>query len=518
LPESVAGILVVSAISFVVALVATPLVARWAVVHGWVDRPDGGRKRHRRPVPTVGGVAVVLAFVVSAGSLELVARLTTGGQSLRSLWLPLVISSLALMVLGLVDDARGVRPISKLLIEFAVGIYLFASGFQITAVSNPFGDPIHFGILALPVTLLWLAGMSNAVNLIDGLDGLAAGLSLVSTLGLLVVAAFSGRWDAVLVAAALAGALLGFLPYNFSPARVFLGDCGSLPVGLVLAAIAVHSSIKASAAIVIVVPLLALALPILDVGLAIVRRFVRRRPVFEGDRDHIHHRLVELGLTPRRAAVTLYAVGVLFSALAIAVLMGPRLVVWAALAIMLLVVGLGLRALGYWEVTEIQKSLLNRFVATFRASGEAALRGLEHDLERIQYFPEAWQRLCETAWTLGFTELHLAPRPDHEGHCPELHATDPEPDVDPAARRGELVPVTEAAWSIEVVARRTVVAEVVARRPLQVFDFDPRRFASIVQQLVARHVVERWAEAPGEAAPDGAVSVRIPSSAPDRAP
>ena len=124
--------------------------------------------------------------------------------------------------------------------------------------------------------------MSNAFNLIDGLDGLAAGLALVSTLGLLAAAAVSGRWETVLVAAALAGALLGFLPYNFNPARVFLGDCGALPVGFILAAIAVKSSIKASAAIAVAVPLLALALPILDVGLAVVRRVVRRRPVFEG--------------------------------------------------------------------------------------------------------------------------------------------------------------------------------------------------------------------------------------------
>jgi UDP-GlcNAc:undecaprenyl-phosphate GlcNAc-1-phosphate transferase len=188
------------------------------------------------------------------------------------------------------------------------------------------------------VTLFWLVGMSNAFNLIDGLDGLAAGLALVSTFGLLVAAGIQGRWETALVAAALAGALAGFLPYNFDPARVFLGDCGALPVGFVLAAVAVQSSIKASATIAVAVPLLALALPILDVGLAVVRRVVRRRPVFAGDRRHIHHRLVDLGLTPRRAVVTLYGVAVVFAVLALAMATGPRMVVWASGALVVLVV------------------------------------------------------------------------------------------------------------------------------------------------------------------------------------
>jgi UDP-GlcNAc:undecaprenyl-phosphate GlcNAc-1-phosphate transferase len=487
-PPAAHQLLFIASVSFVIALLSTPLVARLAVRWGWLDRPDGRRKLHHHPVPTVGGVAVVIAFAIAAAHLQIVARKPGGPADLIAIWRPLVASAIVLMLLGLVDDARGVRPLTKLLVQTVVGAYLFACGFRIESVSNPFGGPIELGAFALPVTLLWLVGMSNALNLIDGLDGLAAGLSLVSTVGLLFAALFTGRLEVALVAAALAGALVGFLPYNFNPARIFLGDCGSLPVGLVLAAIAVRGSMKASAALVVSLPLLALALPILDVALAIVRRFVRRKPVFVGDHDHIHHRLVELGLTPRRAVITLYAVGMLFTVLALAIAIGPMQVMWASLAVVLLVIGGGVRALGYWEVTEIQKTFFSRLLAGLRASGDAALRGLEQELAHTPRFDDAWDRVCETAWRLGFTELHLTPRPDFVDLCPERHSFMPRPDLRPAARHGELEPVTDATWSIEVMTLGAIVAEVVARRPLQPFDFDPRRFAAVLQKQVASEV------------------------------
>ncbi len=489
MPPAAQHLLFIASVSFVIAVLSTPLIGRLAVYWGWLDRPDGRRKLHLNPVPTVGGVAVVVAFAIAAAHLEIVARKPGGPALLSEIWRPLVLAALALMALGLVDDARGVRPVTKLLAQLAVGLYLFSSGFRIEGLSNPFGGSVQLGAFALPVTLLWLAGMSNALNLIDGLDGLAAGLSLVSTLGLLAAAVIGGRQDVALVAAALAGALIGFLPYNFNPARIFLGDCGALPVGLVLGAIAVRGSMKASAAIVVTLPLLALALPILDVLLALVRRFVRRRPVFEGDHDHIHHRLVELGLTPRRAVVTLYGVASLFTLLALATAVGPSQVMWASLAVVLLVVGGGVRALGYWEVTELQRTFFSRLLAGMRASGDAALRGLDQELARTEAFEEAWDRVCDTAWALGFTELRLTPRAGFAELCPERHRFRPRPDLRPAALHGELEPAAEATWRIEVVALDAVVAEVVARRPLQPFDFDPRRFAAVVQRQVAREVM-----------------------------
>jgi UDP-GlcNAc:undecaprenyl-phosphate/decaprenyl-phosphate GlcNAc-1-phosphate transferase len=485
--QPVPSLLLVVGIAFVVAVTLTPVAARLAVAGGWLDRPDGRRKLHQAPVPAVGGVAVFAGFAVAAIHLQLLERHVFASlTSFRELWVPLVVAGFCVSLIGLVDDARGVRPIAKLAVQATAAVYLSLSGFQISGVSNPLGGTFALGALGLPVTVLWLVGMSNAFNLIDGLDGLAAGLALVSTLGLMAAAAVSGRWETVLVAGALAGALLGFLPYNMNPARVFLGDCGALPVGFILAAIAVKSSIKASAAIAVAVPLLALALPILDVGLAVVRRVVRRRPVFEGDHDHIHHRLVDLGLTPRRAVMTLYGVAVLFTSLGLAIAMGPRHVVWAVAAVVLLVVGAGVRALGYWEVTEFQRSFVSRLVPGLRESGEAALRGAEHDIARMSSIDAGWERLYATAWELGLTELHLTPRPGWVEACPERHSVCPA--VTGPAALPDPGPTAVAVWSIDVEVGEEVVAEVVARRPLIRVDFDPGRFATIVRGLARRQV------------------------------
>jgi hypothetical protein len=208
--------------------------------------------------------------------------------------------------------------------------------------------------------------------------------------------------------------------------------------------------------------------------------------VFQGDRDHIHHRLVDLGLTPRRAVITLYGVAVLFTALALAVAMGPRHVVWAAAVVMLLVVWAGVRALGYWEVTEFQKSFLSRMVAGLRASGDAALRGAEDDIARSGSLEADWRRLCEASWQLGISELHLSPMPAWQGDLPELHSVAPA-STSPAPPQ-ESGPLAAATWSIEVDWRGQVAAEVIARLPLVRVDFDPARFAAIVRGVVRRHL------------------------------
>ena len=489
MPPPILGLSLIAAVSFAVATMLTPAVARLAVARGWLDRPDGHRKVHSAPIPAVGGVAVFSAFTVTLLAFAVVGQDSlSGALNEVAPQVPLLLAGLMIGAIGLVDDVRGVRPFAKLAVQAGAALFLCVQGFQIQVVSSPFGGAIELGILAVPVTVLWLVGMSNAFNLIDGLDGLAAGLGLVSTVGLLAAAALNGRLETAMVAAALAGALLGFLPYNFNPARVFLGDCGSLPVGFTLAAIAVHSSIKTSAAIAVAVPLLALALPILDVGLSVMRRFVRRRPMFGADSNHIHHRLIGLGLTPRRAVVTLYGVATLFTALALAVVAGPKQVTWAVGLIALLLLGVGVRALGYWEVTEFQRSFLTRLAAGVRPAGDAALRGLDEDLTRMNDPERGWRRLCETAWTLGFLELHVVPRPETMEGCPERHA------FAPAYAHGTRMPrAEEATWSFFVEVGGRVAAEVVARRPLDRVDFEPGRFVAAVEGLVSRGFA--WHEA-----------------------
>ncbi len=487
MPQHILALSLVAGVSFVVAVVMTPIVARLAVSWGWMDRPDGRRKLHRRPVPAVGGVAVILGFAVAAAVLRwLEGVLFSNLFLLQGPTEPLVVAALGICAVGLVDDARGVKPLVKLAAQVTAGVYLFYRGFEVTQLSNPFGGAIQLGVLALPVTLLWLVGMSNALNLIDGMDGLAAGIAFVSTVGLLIAAAVNGRWEVMLAGAALAGALAGFLPYNFNPARVFLGDCGALPVGFILAAIALKGSMKASAAVAVAVPLLALALPILDVGLAVVRRFMRRKRIFQGDHDHIHHRLVDMGLTPRRAVITLYGVAVLFTGLGLVVAMGPRQIVWAAAAVVLLVIWMGVRELGYWEVTEFQRSFLTRLVAGLTTSGDAALRGAERDIGTMGSVGEGWERLCEVAWALGVTELRLTPLPSYQGRCPEFHSFAPEPQG-PLPPTGSLL-APEARWSVTIHFGGEAVADMTARRPLSRMEFDPGRFAGIVQRMLKRHL------------------------------
>jgi UDP-GlcNAc:undecaprenyl-phosphate GlcNAc-1-phosphate transferase len=467
----------------------TPVVGRLAVAQGWLDQPDGDRKSHAQPVPAVGGLAVVGAMFLALAAAVLVrAQSTAHLVEAGALFVPLFLGAGMVTAVGLLDDVRGVTPWVKLSVQAGAALLLCFSGFRVQGLSNPFGGSMDVGVLAIPLTVLWLVGMSNAFNLIDGLDGLAAGLGFVATLGLLAAAAVSGRPDATLVAAALAGALLGFLPYNFGfrPARIFLGDCGALTVGFVLAAVAVRGSIKTSATIAVVVPLLALALPILDVVLAVVRRFVRRRPIFGADQDHIHHRLVALGLTPRRAVLTLYAAAVFGTALALAAAMGPRQVAWAAALLGILLLWRGVRALGYWEVPELQRALLNRLAARARAPGDGALRGLEEDLRKADSLERAWDRICETAWSLGFEELHVEPRRESGKDCPELHAFAPAA-LPRAQRRGF---PDKATWSFFVQVGGEPVARVVARRPLDRADFEPRRFVTAIERMVQQGT--RW--------------------------
>src|SRR5437899_4112864 len=198
--------------------------------------------------------------------------------------LHLIVACAAVMLIGLADDIRGVAPISKLLVQAAAGLYLFANGYQISAVTNPFGEPVALGPLSLPLTLLWFVGMSNAFNLIDGLDGLAAGVAFFATISLFAASALNEHWATAFLAAALGGALLGFLRYNFSPASIFLGDCGSLFVGFALAAFAISGSMKRSAAIAVAAPLIALALPIVDTSIAMMRRLLRGKSISQADR------------------------------------------------------------------------------------------------------------------------------------------------------------------------------------------------------------------------------------------
>lgn len=307
-----AALLLILASSAGATFILTPLVRAAARSRGWLDCPDGERKLHNAPVPRLGGVAVFAGFAVGA---TLVLVLAPPGSRNGQELLHLLAASMAVLGIGILDDVRGVPPRAKIGVQAAAALYLYFNGFAIQSLSNPYdGQPFSLGILALPLTLLWFVGVSNAFNLIDGLDGLATGIGLFATTTLFVASVLNGHWETALLATGLGGALVGFLRYNASPASIFLGDSGALFVGFALAGLAVRGHMKSSTAIAVTAPLLALALPLVDAGIAVLRRLLGGQKVFQADVDHIHHKLVRRGLAPNRVVVLLYAVAAFFGA------------------------------------------------------------------------------------------------------------------------------------------------------------------------------------------------------------
>jgi UDP-GlcNAc:undecaprenyl-phosphate GlcNAc-1-phosphate transferase len=356
--DAMKSILVMFSAAFFLSLTLTPLVRDLALSQGWLDRPDGRRKTHRLPVPRLGGIAVHLAFALSfAAALTVFRDAAWMAPPVPAAFLHLLAACTSVMLVGLLDDLFGVPPVLKILVQAAAGLYLYHNGYQIRLVSNPLGDTFNLGVLSLPITLLWFAGISNAFNLIDGLNGLAAGVGLFSTSIVFILALMNDRWEIVLLSVVLAGALLGFLRYNFGSASVFLGDSGSLFVGFALAALAVRGSMKSSTAVAVLAPLLALGFPIVDTSMALLRRLVGRKSLLAPDADHIHHRIVRMGLTQQRAVIILYGVTALFGALSLLTMTGQSHATGLAAVVFTLVTWIGIRQLGYSELGQIQRLL-----------------------------------------------------------------------------------------------------------------------------------------------------------------
>jgi UDP-GlcNAc:undecaprenyl-phosphate GlcNAc-1-phosphate transferase len=402
------ALLVLSA-GLAVSLTLTPAVTKIASSYGWVDRPDGRRKLHTAPVPRVGGLAVFASFGIAFGILVFaIPEVVSDGPGGSHGYLHLIVACAAVALIGFIDDLVGVSPWAKVLVQALAAAYLYFHGYQIRALTNPFGDLLLLGGFALPLTIIWFVGMSNAFNLIDGLDGLAAGVAFFATISLFAAAAINQHWATAFLAAALGGALLGFLRYNFNPASVFLGDCGSLFVGFALAAFAITGSMKTSAAIAVAAPLLALALPIFDVLVSILRRVIRGTELFAADRDHIHHRLLRMGLTPRRAVFVLYGVAAVLASLSLATVAGPWQVIWAVGIVFVLVAWVSLNRLGYAELGELQRLLMHRLVPDRRTmANNVGLLHLREALSQASSFAEAWDELIDALSRLDCQRVEI---------------------------------------------------------------------------------------------------------------
>lgn len=324
--------LILAVSAFAVTWLATPLVMRFARRLGAYDRPDP-RRIHPEPVLTMGGLAMCVAVLGVAWA----ARLLPGPARVLDLapFVGLTVAALPVLVLGIVDDLRRVSPWTKLAVQALAAGTLFAAGFGMPVLTNPFGPPIETGALNLPLTVAWILVVMNAINLIDGLDGLAAGVVLFSALTLWWVGHEHANFYVMFTSSLLIGATLGFLPYNFPPARVFMGDTGSQFLGLTLGAVSLLENRKGTATISLLLPIVALAVPIADGIVAFLRRWIQGRPVFRGDTEHVHHRLLRLGLSQRQAVAVLWFVAVYFGVMAVVLSMLPSsfgLIIAAVLA------------------------------------------------------------------------------------------------------------------------------------------------------------------------------------------
>lgn len=308
-------------LALIVSAIATPIVAWLAHRFGWLDRPSEARKIHVRPVPRLGGIAVVLAFFAPILGLALWENRVSGLlYSDQRLVTGLFCGAAAIVGLGVYDDLKGASAKLKLLVQGLTALGLWLAGFRIELLGNPLGDAFDLGVLSLPLTMLWIVGVVNALNLIDGLDGLASGVALLATIVLFGVAFVDGAALLCLITVALGGSLVGFLFWNFNPAKIFLGDSGSMFLGFVLSAVSIWTQQKGATAIALLIPVLALGLPILDTTLSFVRRVRKGKSPFEADREHLHHRLLALGLSHRNAVLTLYTASIVFSLGALALL------------------------------------------------------------------------------------------------------------------------------------------------------------------------------------------------------
>ncbi|HMA02428.1 MAG: MraY family glycosyltransferase [Gemmatimonas sp.] len=352
------------------AAIITPLVISGAKRWHLLDSPDDTRHLHDRPVPRLGGVAVFIATMLGIVSALL---FSPARNALTPAWhnfaIALVLGGAVLFGAGLVDDIRRIRPVAKIVAQCIAALIVAKLGFRIEILGIG-SSVLHLGWLSIPLTILWIVAVTNAFNLIDGLDGLATGIAVVALSTVFAAATVLGNLEVATVSLVLIGALLGFIRYNFSPARIFLGDSGSLFIGFMLAVLSMHGSIKSATAVLVAIPLFALAVPLLDVSVSILRRWLRGVPIFSPDARHIHHRLLALGFTPARASFVLCLVAGGFAALGLLLAFAPPpALIGMALTGGLVSAGIfmyGIRQLDYNEFIEAGAALASGIVRVRR--------------------------------------------------------------------------------------------------------------------------------------------------------
>lgn len=391
-----------------VAIVATAMAIRVARAMRILDQP-GVRKIHASAIPRIGGAAIVFALL--ATTLPVLALDNPIGKALRqdqSQILAILAGGMFIFAIGLLDDVRGLRPHTKLLAQVAAAAVVCASGARIETLHFGEGLAPPLGPLAWPMTMLWIVGITNAVNLIDGLDGLAAGISLITCAVLAAFAFYVGQPVVAVFMLALLGSLIGFLFLNFNPARVFMGDCGSMFLGFVIAAMSVFCAERSASAVGLALPFLALGVPIFDTLFSILRRILARRSIFSGDRGHIHHRLLARGLTQSQVAIIVCTVTLIAAGLGAFMIFINGLGMLAIFGFVIFLLLLAFRAAGAVRLRETLAAS-RQYVSRARQvrADNRAFDAMWLELGEAADFEQWWTALCRIAETLGLLRLAL---------------------------------------------------------------------------------------------------------------
>ncbi|BBN98206.1 glycosyltransferase family 4 protein [Sporolactobacillus terrae] len=338
-------------ICFLAAVALTPLVRKLAIRIGATDLPNA-RKVHKKLMPRMGGLAIYLAFLIGIFIMWPDSSFT----------LPLIIGSVIIIITGILDDMYSLSPRVKMVAHFFAALVIVQSGISVTFINLPFNGVLHLYWLSVPLTLLWIMGITNAINLIDGLDGLAVGVSSIVLMTIAGLALTEGNVFVFTVSTILLGSTLGFLPYNFHPAKIFMGDTGSYFLGYVISVLALLG-FKNVTLFSLVVPIILLAVPISDTLFAIVRRLVNKKPLTAPDKSHLHHCLLRYGFSQRQTVVLIYGMSAMFALAAIlfstSTLLGSMIIIIGVMLVIELVVeGVGLVSAGYKPLLNTYKRLL----------------------------------------------------------------------------------------------------------------------------------------------------------------
>ena len=350
--------------SFFISYFTTPLIRQQVlkrkslrnVRKRAIDKPDS-RKIHKRVITRLGGLAIYAAFFIVIGITYLLKR--DFARNFSPEFAGLFAGGTIILILGIYDDLKGTNAWIKFSFQIVAALVVIQFGFKIDLITNPFGEVIKTGWAAIPVTVIWIVAITNTINLIDGLDGLAAGVSAIVSLTLFLTGMYVGNVVLAVLTAALAGSTLGFLRYNFSPAKIFMGDTGSLFLGFTLAVIAIEGTQKSAATVAIFIPIIAMGLPIIDTLLAVIRRLLKGVHIFRADNEHIHHQLLKIGLSHRRVVLILYMVTVLLGIIAFVFTALKNEYIAVILFVIGIIVYVGIRKLGFIEFKQLKQNRNN---------------------------------------------------------------------------------------------------------------------------------------------------------------